>query len=260
VLTFDPHPIEVLRPGTHPRLITTIEERLGLLEGLGVDQVGVLDLGDIRELDPVEFVEEVLVGKVGTAHLITGPDFRFGRDRTGDTALLAALAPRHGFVFEEISLVGDEAGDFSSSRIRGLIETGRPEEAAEALGSVFQVGGEVIRGDGRGRGLGFPTANFEPPARKVIPATGVYAGHAFVRGETHQAAINVGVRPTFGGGAFLIEAYLLGFDADIYGETIVLELEHFLRPETRFDDVEALVAQMTRDVDSARLLLDAPGM
>jgi riboflavin kinase / FMN adenylyltransferase len=258
VLTFDPHPIEVLRPGTHPRLITTIEERLDLLQGIGIDQAGVLDLDDIRELDPRRFVEEVLVGKVRVAHLITGPDFRFGKDRAGDTDLLAALAPEHGYRYQEIPLMGDGGGVFSSSRIRGLIEEGRPAEAAVALGSRFRVSGEVIRGDRRGSRLGFPTANLAPPERKVVPAAGVYAGYAGVGEARHHAAINVGVRPTFGGGPFLIEAHLLDFDADIYGEEISVELAHFLRPEARFEVVEELVAQMEVDVDQTRALLGDP--
>jgi riboflavin kinase/FMN adenylyltransferase len=255
VLTFEPHPAEVLHPGTHPRLLTTIDERLRLLEGAGVDQVGILDLADIRELDAVRFVDEVLVDRLAMAHIVTGPDFRFGKDRGGDTGLLTGLGRGRGFEPEVIDMVGDAHGALSSSRIRTLIEEGRPAEAAQALGSAFTITGPVVGGDHRGRDLGYPTANVEPPARKVIPASGVYAGRARVGGGVHVAAINVGVRPTFGGGSLLVEAHLLDFDDDIYGDVIGVELCQYLRPEERFDDVDELVAQMALDVGQARALV-----
>jgi riboflavin kinase / FMN adenylyltransferase len=255
VLTFDPHPVEVLRPGTHPRLLTTVDERLDLLEGAGVDQVGILDLSDIRALDPARFVEEVLVERMGVAQVVAGTDFRFGKDRAGDTDLLIELGKGSGFAVDLAPLVSEGDEVVSSSRIRAMIEEGRPAQAAVALGSLFRLTGEVIRGDGRGREIGFPTANMEPPARKAIPATGVYAGYATVAGERHGAAINVGVRPTFGGGRLLVESYLLDFDRVIYGEEIVVELAHYLRPELRFDRVDDLVDRMGHDVDETRSLL-----
>ena len=252
VLTFEPHPVEVLIPGTHPRLLTTLSERVELLAGVGVEQVGVLDLADIRELDPTRFVQEVLVERMGVGQVVAGTDFRFGRNRAGDTTLLTEMGRRYGFVVDLAPLVagGDEV--ISSSRIRALVEEGRPAEAAAALGSLFRMTGEVIRGDRRGREIGFPTANMEPPARKALPATGVYAGHATVQGERFTAAINVGVRPTFGGGRLLVESHILDFDRDIYGEEVVVELAQYLRPELRFDRVEDLVDRMTRDVEQTR--------
>ncbi|MCI0543044.1 MAG: bifunctional riboflavin kinase/FAD synthetase [Actinobacteria bacterium] len=252
VLTFDPHPVEVLRPGTHPRLLTTITERVALFEGLGIDHVGVLDLHDVKEMAPEAFVEKVLVDKAGVRRLVTGADFRFGKDRTGDVTLLQQMGADHGFEVVVASLVSDDAGVVSSSRIRALIEEGRPTEAGRALGAPFRLTGTVIHGDRRGRLLGFPTANIAPPARKVIPAPGVYAGAVDVRGRLLPAAINVGVRPTFGIGGLVVEAHILDFDTEIYGERIGVELVSYLRPEIAFADPDQLVAQMKNDVEEVR--------
>lgn len=257
VLTFDPHPAEVLAPGTAPRLLTTIDERVALLGRLGVVQVGVLDLGEIKELDPAEFVEAVLVGKMGVAHLVTGPDFRFGRDRTGDVVLLESLADGLGFGLEVIDAVGDEDGQISSTRIRSLLETGRPGEAARLLGCWYQITNTVAEGDHRGADLGYPTINLHPPPRKLIPATGVYACFATLGGTVHQAAVNVGVRPTFGGGDLVIEAHLLDFERAAYGETATIEFVSYLRPEVRFERVDALVSQIDQDVEVTRRALHA---
>ncbi|HSM46071.1 MAG TPA: bifunctional riboflavin kinase/FAD synthetase [Acidimicrobiia bacterium] len=260
VLTFDPHPVEVLRPGTHPRLVTTIDERIGLLAGAGADCVGVLDLNEIKKQTPEEFVEAVLVAKLGIAHLVVGEDFRFGKDRSGDVALLRAMAPGFGFEVETIELVVDGHGAVSSSRVRSLIEEGDVAAASTILSTWFRLTGAVVEGDKRGRELGFPTANLHPPGRKVIPATGVYACFATVRGTRRDAAVNVGVRPTFGGGELLVEAYVLDFDEDLYGEDMTLEFVSYLRPELNFDSVADLVARMGEDVENARIILsDARG-
>lgn len=257
VLTFEPHPVEVLRPGTNPRLITTIEERLELLRGAGVDQTGVLDLAEIKELPPEAFVEEVLVDRLGMGQIVVGPDFRFGKDRTGDITLLQALGGRHGFAVEVIELVTHEEDVVSSSGIRAMIEKGLLADAERAMGSRFMLGNEVIAGEERGRDIGFPTANLAPPPRKVIPAMGVYAAYASVAGEVYQAAVNVGVRPTFGKGELVVEAYLLDFDADLYGQHLTLEFVALLRPELKFDSVSELVERMRADVRESRALLGA---
>ncbi len=256
VLTFDPHPIQVLRPGTPPRLITTIDERVDLFESVGVESVGVLDLAEIKEMSPDEFVTDILVGKVGTEHLVTGKDFRFGRDRVGDVDLLVGMAAKQGFTVEPIELVADDGAAVSSSRIRHLIESGRVASASALLGSRFSVTNTVVHGDKRGRGIGFPTANIEPPSEKVVPGTGVYACFARLGGEEYDAAVNVGVRPTFGGGELVIEAYLLGFDDDVYGQELTLSFVDYIRPELKFDEVGQLVTQMHRDVSTTRGILE----
>lgn len=256
VLTFEPHPVEVLRPGTPPRLITSLDERVDLLSDAGVGRVGILDLVEIKELAPAEFVEGVLVDKLQTAHLVVGEDFRFGKDRAGDVDLLLHLGGRLGFEVETIELVLDGEAPVSSSRIRGLIESGEVGAANALLGSRFRVTNTVIEGDKRGRGIGFPTANIRPPVRKVVPATGIYACFVVIDGIRHDAAVSVGVRPTFGGGELLIEAYILDFDREIYGTDMTVEFVEYSRPELKFEGVEDLVAQMGRDVTEARVILD----
>ncbi|MGH8945922.1 MAG: riboflavin biosynthesis protein RibF, partial [Acidimicrobiia bacterium] len=259
VLTFEPHPVEVLAPGTPPRLLTTVDERVALLARLGVIQVGLLDLAEIKSLTPEEFVEHILIGKTGMSHLVVGHDFRFGRDRSGDVTLLEKLAERHGFRLDVIDLVGDELGQISSTRIRSLLEAGHPEEAARLLGSWYRITNIVVEGERRGVDLGYPTINMRPPPRKLVPATGIYACFATVLGETHQAAVNVGVRPTFGGGELLIEAHLLDFDRSVYREEATVEFVSYLRPEMHFDRVEDLVEQMGEDVEETRRELAAAG-
>lgn len=262
VLTFEPHPVEVLRPGTDPRLITTIEERIALLEDAGMGCVGVLDLAEIKEQSPQEFVVEVLVRRFSVAHLVVGADFRFGKDRVGDVDLLVDMGNELGYRVDIIELLEVVGAPVSSSRIRTLVEEGDMVEAAELLGSRFTLSGEVVDGDKRGRGIGYPTANVRPPPRKLIPGRGVYACFATIDGSTHQAAVNVGVRPTFGGDELLVEAYILDFDADIYGHELTLEFVQYLRPEKVFAGVDDLVERMGVDVEQARAILDVtrPGI
>lgn len=255
VLTFDPHPLEVLRPGTPPRLITTIGERIDLLGRAGIDCVGVLDLAEIKEQAPEQFISDVLVGKMNAAHVVVGADFRFGKNRSGDVELLKTTGKEHGFSVEPIDLVEDLGAPISSSRIRGLIESGHVDEAADLLGSRFTLTNDVVDGDKRGREIGFPTANLRPPPGKLIPATGVYACFVRVRGQVHRAAVNVGVRPTFGGEELLIEAFILEFSDEIYGEEMTVEFVEYLRPELRFEDVDSLVTQMGHDVARSREIL-----
>lgn len=256
VVTFDPHPVEVLRPGTAPRLITTIEERITLLEDAGVGCVGVLDLGEIRDQVPEAFVTDVLVGRFSMRQLVVGSDFRFGKGRSGDVGLLLAMGEDLGYRVDVIELLEMARAPVSSSRIRTLIEDGMVAEAAELLGSRFTLTSEVIDGDKRGREIGYPTANLHPPPRKLVPGNGVYACFAEVDGVTHEAAVNVGVRPTFGGDELVVEAYILDFDAEIYGRELTLEFVQYLRPELAFPSVDVLVERMAGDVTQARAILD----
>ena len=264
VLTFDPHPIETLKPGTHPRLITDIGERAALLETCGIDQMVVLDLAEIKGLSPEEFVADVLVDRLDVGHLVIGVDFRFGRNRAGDAGLLRLLGGRHGFEVETIGLVasGEDAASstkppISSSRIRTEIEAGRLDEVERLMPTRFRLTNTVVEGDKRGRAIGFPTANMRPPERKVLPATGVYAAFAHLEDDVYQAAINVGIRPTFGGGELLVEAYLIDFDDDLYEKPLTVEFVEYLRPELKFDSVDGLVAQMAKDVEETARVLTA---
>lgn len=256
VLTFDPHPIEVLRPGILPRLLTTIDERLALFESAGVGVAGVLDLSEIRELGPQVFIRRLLVEKLNALSLTVGSDFRFGKARAGDVDLLRSQGREHGYEVDAIELVTDLGEAISSSRIRALIESGDVESAAALLGSRYRLTNEVVHGDKRGQDMGFPTANLLPPKRKVIPGSGVYAAIAYVEGIPHMAAVNVGVRPTFGGGELLVEAFLLDFDSDLYGHRLTIEFVRKLRPELEFAGAGALVDRMHQDVKESKEILE----
>lgn len=256
VLTFEPHPAEVLAPGTNPRLITTIEERIELFEAAGIDVVAVVDLAEIRYLEPDEFVADVLLAKLGAKHVVVGADFQFGRDRAGDCEFLIESGQRNGFDVEVVELIETE-GVVSSTRIRRLIEQGDVAGAARLLGSRYRLTGEVAPGDHRGKDLGFPTANLKPPDRKVIPGNGIYAAWAHLRDQRVAAAVNIGTRPTFGGTELLIEAHLLDFDDDIYGVNLTLEFVERLRAEIEFASVEDLVIAITEDVSQVRRLLES---
>lgn len=255
IITFDPHPIEVLAPGTPPHLLTTIEERLALLEGLGTEVAVVLDLSDVRHLSPDEFVRLILIDRLNLEALAVGADFHFGRDRAGDVPFLRKSAEAHGFALDIVELV--DVGDrlVSSSRIRDLVATGQVGPAAELLGSWYQMTNVVVDGDKRGRTIGFPTANLDPVPNKVLPEDGVYATRATVLGRTYPSATNVGTRPTFGPGRRLVETYLFDFDDDIYDEDLTIQFVDRLRPELKFASVDELVARMHDDVARSREIL-----
>lgn len=256
VITFDPHPVEVLAPGTSPRLITNIDERLDLLEGMGAELVAVLDLAEVREFRPEQFVSEILVGKLAVSTLTVGDDFQFGKDRAGDVGFLTEAGSISGFDVDVVGMVAEGGQPVSSSRIRSLIEVGSVSDAAGLLGSRYRMSGPVIDGDKRGRDIGYPTANLRPVERKVIPGNGVYATVTRVNGIEHMSATNVGTRPTFGGGERLIEAHILDFDGDLYGEEITVEFVERLRPELEFKSVAELLEHMEEDVERSRKILD----
>lgn len=255
VLTFDPHPVEVLAPGHAPALLTDIERRSELLEELGVDWVGTLDLSQIRTMSPAEFVYDVLRDRTRCRIVSVGDDFRFGLDRAGDVATLATLGEECEFAVRPVELVTDTEGIISSTRIRTAISDGRLSEAARLLGRPHRLSGEVLHGDARGRTLGFPTANVAPPEAMAVPADGIYAvrvGGAIVA----DGVASLGVRPTFGeGGARLLEVHLFDVDVDIYGAVLDVDFHARLRGEERFETVDALVEQMNADVALARSVL-----
>ena len=259
VVTFDPHPASVVAPEHAPRLLTSVARRLELLEDLGIDRVVVVAFDEDRATQaPSSFVEEVLVVELGATTIVVGENFRFGRERAGDVALLESLAGELGYVVEPVAL--DASGDapISSSRIRAAVASGDVVGAAAMLGRPHELEGTVVKGDGRGRGLGFPTANLDVIDLLAVPAVGIYAGTWTRRsGERHAAAISVGRRPTFYSDAdVLVEAYLLDFDDDLYGETSRVSFTARLRGEERFDSVEALVAQIGDDVAATRAALE----
>jgi riboflavin kinase/FMN adenylyltransferase len=258
VLTFDPHPQSVVAPGSAPRLLTTIERKAELVAGLGVDELVIIPFdGAFAARSAQDFVDHVLVEMLQATHVSVGENFRFGHKAQGDADLLRS-DPR--FQTRVVPLLEFHGEVVSSSHIRGLILAGDVEEGSRLLGEAFQVRGEVVHGDKRGRTLGYPTANLVPDARYVTPGHGVYAARARLAGADPElvlpAAVNIGVRPQFvTGRGELIEAYLLDFDGDIYGRTLRIDFLRRLRGEKRFDSVDALVEQMGRDVDDARAIV-----
>jgi riboflavin kinase/FMN adenylyltransferase len=261
VVTFDRHPAYVVRPESAPRQLTSLEQKLELLADCGVDRTVVVAFDDERANETAEdFVKEVLVDQLSARLVVVGEDFHFGHGRKGNVALLRELGERWGFEVVGVGLTDDGTEPVSSTRIRALLAAGDVEEAARLLGRPHEVRGPVVRGDGRGGPeLGFPTANLEIPDDIALPADGVYAGH-FRRadGSLHRAAIKVGRRPTFyepGNAPVLVEAYLLQFDGDLYGEPSRVSFAHRLRDEQRFESVEDLIAQMHQDVAQAEEML-----
>lgn len=266
-ITFDPHPARVHRPAEAPPLITGLQDRLLLLEETGIDAVLVLPYSlALASLTPEEFVARYVVDALGSVCVAVGRDVRFGRGNSGSLETMVALGERYGFVVDVIEDVGDgPAPRWSSSAVRELLLAGDVAGAAQVLGRPHRLRGEVVHGDARGRELGFPTANLSQDAQGIVPADGVYAG--WVRRPTAAdpaplpAAISIGTNPTFDGIQRRVEAYVLDrTDLDLYGEEILVELVERLRPTLRFDGLDALVVQMTADVDRAReILLPAPG-
>lgn len=256
-LTFDPHPLEFLDPDRAPDLLTTIDQRATVMESCGVEIMGVLPFQQIRDLDPTLFAVEILSIRLNARWLAVGENFRFGRDRTGDAELLRAVGERQGFALDVVSMVGGESEVISSTRIRALLATGDVEGAAELLGRRFELEGPVVHGESRGAAIGFPTANLHIPERMAVPANGVYAAFATVAGTRHRAVVNIGVRPTFGINTRTVEAHIIDFDEDIYGEDVALEFVAHLRAERRFESLDGLVAQIGEDLLETVEILEA---
>ncbi len=247
VLTFDPHPLEIIHPAALPKLIMPFGVKRDVIEGLGVDELVVIPFDqEFAQRSAEEFIEDVLIAKLGAARVSVGENFRFGAKAKGDPAMLAA---REEFETRVVPLVETDGETISSTRIRALVAAGDMEGARHCLGAPFMVEGEVVSGDQRGRELGFPTANIVPDDRLAIPGHGVYA--AFANGV--PAAVNVGVRPTFESGrGVLIETYLIDFEGDLYGTELRVAFVERLRGEKRFASVEELIAQMRIDVEDAK--------
>jgi riboflavin kinase / FMN adenylyltransferase len=254
VLTFDPHPVSVIRPEATPRLISTFPVKRDLIAGLGVEELVVIpfDRG-FSSQTAEEFVDDVLIGRLNSEQVSVGENFRFGQGARGTPEFLAA---HDEFETRVVPLVEAGGETISSSRVRALIAGGDVDLAADLLGGPFLFEGEVVPGDRRGRDLGMPTANIVPDERYVVPGRGVYAARA----HDHAAAVNVGVRPTFDTArGLVVEAHLVGFAGDIYGETLRIAFLERLRGEERFDSVDDLVEQMNRDVEQAKKIADAAG-
>ena len=265
VVTFDPHPDEVIRPGSHPALLATGRRRLQLLAGLGVDAVCVIAFTlEFSRLSAEEFVRTVLAERLHAARVVVGAEFRFGHKAAGDLALLTELGEKYDFTVEGVPLLTEDGVTVSSTVIRELLAEGNVAGAADLLARPHRVEGIVVRGHQRGRALGFPTANLQTPEHTAIPADGVYAGWLASldpEGEETErwpAAISVGTNPTFGGEERTVEAHALDRDdLDLYGTHVAMDFVARLRATVKFDSVDALVAQMYIDIGDARRLLTA---
>lgn len=254
VVTFFPHPDVVLRRISGPYYLTTPEERAQRLTDLGVDVVVTLPFNAaMRRMRASRFVSQLLT-RLKMRALWVGKDFALGYQREGNVDFLTRSGKKYGFTVQPIDLITHAADGsvISSTAIREKLLAGQVETAREWLGHSYSVSGKVIHGDQRGRAIGFPTANLEIWDQLVIPANGVYAGYATVRGHRYSAVTNVGTRPTFDGNSVRVEPHLLDFDADIYGQELVLTFEKHLRTEQKFDGIEALQSQLVKDVRATR--------
>jgi riboflavin kinase / FMN adenylyltransferase len=256
VVTFDPHPAEVVRPGSHPAVLTEPVRKAELIEQLGVDALCVVPFTPaFSKLGPEAFVHDVLVEALHAAVVVEGDNFRFGHKAAGDLEALTRLGHRFGFTVEEAPMVSEEGLVFSSTYVRSLVDAGDVRAAAAALGREHRLEGVVVRGDQRGRELGFPTANLMTERFAAIPADGVYAAWLVRDGERLPSSVSVGTNPTFSGQERRVEAYVLDFSGDLYGERVSLDFVAHLREQRTYTSIEPLIAQIQADVDETRALL-----
>ena len=256
VATFDPHPVRHFRPETAPFRLTTLDQRERLFAAAGADAMVVFGFdGDLAALTAEAFVAERLVGALGVGGVVTGEDFTFGRAKGGDAAMLRDLGARHGFAAETVGPVTLDGEPVSSTRIRDCLRSGDPRGAARLLTRPFAIEGAVIHGDKRGRTIGYPTANIDM-GKYLRPAYGIYAVRGrLADGTMLHGAANLGIRPQFEPPKELLEAYFFDWSGDLYGQVVEVELIAFLRPEAKFDGLDALVAQMDADCARARVAL-----
>ncbi|MCQ8834701.1 bifunctional riboflavin kinase/FAD synthetase [Streptomyces malaysiensis] len=265
VVTFDPHPSEVVRPGSHPPLLATHQRRAELMAGLGVDAVLILPFTvEFSRLTPADFVVKVLVDKLHARVVVEGPNFRFGHKAAGNVAFLRELGATYDYEVQVIDLYerGEAGGGepFSSTLVRRLVAEGDVAGAMEVLGRPHRVEGVVVRGAQRGRELGFPTANLETLPHTAIPADGVYAGWLTAQGEAMPAAISVGTNPQFDGTERTVEAYAIDrVGLDLYGLHVEVDFLAYLRGQEKFHSIEALLERMAADVKRARELVEEHG-
>jgi riboflavin kinase/FMN adenylyltransferase len=256
LVTFDPHPLRIVRPEHCPPLLTTAVEKKEVLAESGLEYAVFIEFTRaLSAYEPRRFVEEILLERLGVEELVIGYDHGFGRDRSGDSETLVAIGGELGFTVDVVPPVSAGGQPVSSSRIRAAIQRGDMAEAQACLGRPYSARGVVVRGDGRGRALGFPTANLRIGERdKLIPPEGIYAVRAQLRSGTHVGALHLGPRPTFPGAPPTIELHLLDFDRDIYGEELRVDFIEYLREIRPFATVSALIDQMKEDVEKARVL------
>ena len=257
LVTFDPHPLRIVRPAAAPPLLTTPDEKKTVLAESRLDYVVfVAFTPELREYSPRRFVTELLLARLGMSELVIGYDHGFGKGRSGDVDTLRVIAAECGFALDVVDAVYADAAAISSTSIRRALQEGRLAEANRGLGRPYPLTGIVVRGDGRGRELGFPTANIRVSGvDKLVPAAGIYACHARVAGARYMGALHIGPRPSFPGADPTIEVFLLDFEGGLYGHEILLELVEYLRPVAAFGTVRALQEQIRADVQRTRAIL-----
>lgn len=259
VVTFDRHPREILTPGKVPLLLTSLRRKAGLIESMGINTLLVLEFTeDFSRWPPEAFVERVLVEGLRTRHAAVGANFTFGYRAAGNLEILTRLGTTHGFQVEGVALLELDGRTISSTSIRDALSEGDLAWPEKALGRRYVVEGTVVRGAGRGKGLGFPTANLLTPSGIQLPGRGVYAGRALLDGGSWPAAVNVGINPTFGGEPLHVEAHLLEYEGDLLGTVLAVEFWQRLRDEKRFPSAEDLTVQIAEDVRRTEDLVGQP--
>ena len=254
VITFHPHPITVIRPDVSFSYIESLERRVELLRDLDVAFVSVLTFTSELQQVAAEDFTRLLVEEARMRVLVVGEDFRCGRNGEGTVERLRAIGAEQGFEVVAVPLLADAQGHdrISSTRIRAALAAGEMEDVSAFLGRAYAIRGPVLHGEQRGRSIGFPTLNVGVSADRALPPNGVYVTRALVDDRTYHAVTNIGTRPTFDGRNTTVETYLLDFEGDLYGHVVTVELLHRLRGEQKFDGIEALTAQIARDVESTR--------
>lgn len=254
LLTFDRHPLRIVRPDDAPPCLTLPDEKKEILAQFDLDYVALVAFTrEFSRYGPEEFVEEVLLGRLRARELVIGRDHGFGRGRSGDVDVLRRIGARRGFAVDVVDGVEVDGAPVSSTRIRAAVTEGRVAEAARMLGRPYSLRGAVVHGMGRGRTLGFPTANLSaPPPEKLLPAEGIYAVRAALGSGVREGLVHLGPRPTFAGSAPSLELYLLDFERDIYGENVMVEFLERLREVRPFGSAAELVGQMREDREAAR--------
>jgi riboflavin kinase/FMN adenylyltransferase len=257
VVTFRPHPLKILAPEKCPPLISIYEEKIKLMEKLGIDVLVKIPFTlDFSSMPPEDFVKTILCGMLGAKEIFVGSNYRFGRGREGTVESLKKLGEKLGFTVREVEQISMEGEAISSTKIRQLLKEGEVEQASRLLGRPYAITGIVVKGDGRGRELGFPTANIVPK-HAIIPSDGVYAVRLFVRDKLYDGVANIGLRPTFNKKDLTIEVHVFNFNEDIYSEEISLYFVSKIRDEKKFKSAEELIVQINSDINKAREILSA---
>jgi riboflavin kinase/FMN adenylyltransferase len=255
VVTFRPHPLKILAPEKCPPLISIYEEKIRLFEKLGIDVLVKIPFTmEFSAMTPEDFVKNVLCDTLGAKEIFVGYNYRFGKGRKGTVQTLRQLGAQYGFVVKEVGQISLDGEVISSTKIRDLLKSGDVEHAARLLGRTYAITGIVVRGDGRGKGLGFPTANIAPK-HAIVPSDGVYAVRLLVRDRLYDGIANIGLRPTFNKKVLAIEVHVFDFNEDVYGEDISLYFIRKIREEEKFRSAEALVDQIRSDIAVAKDIL-----